>query len=298
MRRTILQVLQADLPQWVNCECASTGHVLPAVRGIASIAVVTAAALFLQCSARAQSLAAIVSDQQTEYSLDGVKWSPSVLAWVHSAWPPLTDASWVWKSEYVTPQEAADGSKIVTFRRKFVLPQGMATTRADLRVAADNAYEVSLNGKILGHNGTLDASANDDEVFKNVGEYPVDVQPGENELVIRAINYHWQYGANPTAKDNPAGVVFRLTMPVPAKPVGIRITADKDPFPTVDMVEIGESFSVELTYFTDPGVDPVPIAIHTTSGGDLKTTAARVATADGSPLLEYRTGSIRLTAPP
>jgi len=133
-----------------------------------------------------------------------------------------------------------------------VLPAGMATTRADLQVAADNAYEVSLNGKILGHNGTLDASANDDEVFKNVGEYPVDVQPGENELVIRAINYHWQYGANPTAKDNPAGVVFRLTMPVPAKPVGIRITADKDPFPTVDMVEIGESFSVELTYFTDP----------------------------------------------
>jgi len=50
MRRTILQVLQADLPQWVKLRVRVDRHVLRAVRGIASIAVVTAAALFLQCS--------------------------------------------------------------------------------------------------------------------------------------------------------------------------------------------------------------------------------------------------------
>jgi hypothetical protein len=152
----------------------------------------------------------IVSDSSTEYTVDGVQWSPAVPAWVHPAWPTLPDASWIWKSEYVTSDEAANGSAIVTFRRIFSVPAEVK--HAVLSIAADNAYEVSLNGNVVGRNGVLDAASDDDTAFQSVGTYTIDVTPGENELLIRVINYHWKYQTVPTPQDNPAGLAFRLTL--------------------------------------------------------------------------------------
>ncbi len=83
------------------------------------------------------------------------------------------------------------------------------------------------------------------------------------------------------------------------KPSLIRIVADKDPFPTAELLEVGDGFRAELAYFTDPVVDTVPVLLHTTSGGDLETVATRLKpTADSAPFFLYRTGPIRVTPPP
>ena len=152
------------------------------------------------------------SDAATEFSLDETSWSPAVEAWVHPSWPKLADAKWIWTSFLVSPEEAANGSSIITFRRKFTLPPGGNATQGTLEITADNAFEATVNGQVLGHAGTLDAAATDDADFRTINSYSFVARPGENEIRIRAVNYRWPYGGVPSPQDNPGGILFRLTL--------------------------------------------------------------------------------------
>jgi hypothetical protein len=161
---------------------------------------------------RSQATQIAVSGVHTEYSLDGVNWSPAVPAWVHPAWPKILGASWVWKSTFVTEDDAINGSTVVQFRQRFELRPSDPTSGI-LEITADNAYSVSLNGTFLGSSkGPLDASSRDDQTFRIIDTYKFVALPGPNELTIKAINYHWPYGGSPTPRDNPAGVVFRVAL--------------------------------------------------------------------------------------
>ena len=149
----------------------------------------------------------VVSDTKTEYLSQG-KWAPAVLAWVHPAWPKLEGAKWIWTSNTVTQDEAQNGSAITTFRRRFTPPIG--AKHGVIQISADNAYELYLNDQFIGRSGPLDASSNDDQIWRAINSYTLDLRLGENELKVRAINYHFPYKTVPTPFDNPAGVIFLL----------------------------------------------------------------------------------------
>ena len=150
----------------------------------------------------------VVSDRQTEFSLDGKSWSPAVATWVHPSWPVLQGATWIWRVTKVSKDEAFNGSPVVTFRQKFTPPAGR--TRATLRITADNAYQVSLNGRVVGSSGELAAASNvDDGHWHTFDAYAVPLQPGENVIIVRAVNYH---SSATNGESNPGGVVFSLAV--------------------------------------------------------------------------------------
>ena len=149
-----------------------------------------------------------VSDRQTEFSLDGKSWSPAVATWVHPAWAVLPGATWIWRAARVSREEAHDGSPVVIFRRKFAAPAGRA--RATLRITADNAYQVSLNGSVVGSSGVLSAASNvDDGHWRAVDTYSVPLQPAENVITVRAVNYR---SSASNAESNPGGIVFSFAV--------------------------------------------------------------------------------------
>ncbi|MFI5001116.1 MAG: hypothetical protein ACHQK9_14660 [Reyranellales bacterium] len=151
----------------------------------------------------------VVSDRQTEFSLDGKSWSPAVATWVHPAWPALQGATWIWRVTKVSKEEAVNGSPVITFRRKFTAR--MDTAQATLKITADNAYQVSLNGRVIGSSGQLTAGSTvDGGHWNRFDSYTVPLQPGENVLVVRAVNY--RSGAAADGASNPGGVVFSLAV--------------------------------------------------------------------------------------
>ncbi|MCO5191617.1 MAG: C39 family peptidase [Anaerolineae bacterium] len=164
----------------------------------------------------------VASDSATEF-LSGTEWSPAIEAWVSPRWPIIQDATWIWKSELVTPEEARDGSAIISFRRLFYLPSDIQDLVGTVMITADNAYELSLNGVVIGQDGTLDPNAYDWS-FQTIETYTLDLQPGWNELRIRAVNHKSSSGSSdPYA--NPAGVVFRADITGVVGSVSGRITA-------------------------------------------------------------------------
>lgn len=149
---------------------------------------------------------ALVSDTTTEYLTENGNWSPAVFAWVSPDWPSLFESSWIWKSEMVTPEEALNGTSITTFRRRFNLPLDARNVRGSLQITADNAYEILLNGTVIGADGVLDPGSIDLS-WTSIETYPFNAQPGVNEILIRAINYRDSFDRN-DPQLNPAGVVF------------------------------------------------------------------------------------------
>lgn len=149
----------------------------------------------------------IVSDASTQYSADGKTWKAAVLAWVHRSWPSLPGAKWIWTGVLVTPEEAQNGSGVVIFRRRFVW-SGSEGTPADIQIAVDNAYELTVNGKPLSRKGTLNRMSNDDALWRAIDKITFPLRRGENEIIIKAMNYHWPYSGVPAPKDNPGGVLF------------------------------------------------------------------------------------------
>jgi hypothetical protein len=150
----------------------------------------------------------VVSDRQTEFSLDGKNWSPAVATWVHPSWPVLKGATWIWRVARVSKDEAIHGSPVVTFRRKFTPPAGR--NHATLKITADNAYQVSLNGEVIGSSGELMATSGvDDGHWHMFDAYAVPLKPGENVLIVRAVNYR---SPGASGEGNPGGVVFSLAV--------------------------------------------------------------------------------------
>jgi hypothetical protein len=148
----------------------------------------------------------LVSDRQTEFSLDGKRWSPAVATWVYPGWAQLQGATWIWRVAKVSAEEAHNGSPVITFRRKFTPPAG--TTRATIRITADNAYKVTINGEVVGSSGVLSATSNvDDGHWQTFDAYAVPLRPGENVIVVSAVNYR---SSAITGQSNPGGVIFSL----------------------------------------------------------------------------------------
>ncbi len=96
----------------------------------------------------------IASDTTTEFQVPTGGWAPSSVVSC-SVWPEIPGAKWIWSSSSVSQQEAMYGSRIVTFRRRFSIPADAKSLSASIQITADNAYELSFNGKLVGRKGTI-----------------------------------------------------------------------------------------------------------------------------------------------
>lgn len=162
-------------------------------------------AVFLLYAQDTSAQMTIVSDTDTDY-LRGSAWTPAALAWVTDEWPSIENARWIWCSEFVTTEEAQNGTPLITFRRHFTLPTDARTISGTIQITADNAYELLLNGVVIGADGVLDP-AHTDLSWTTVEHYSFPAQPGDNELLVRALGYHDTFGRNDPAL-NPAGLLF------------------------------------------------------------------------------------------
>ena len=153
----------------------------------------------------------LVSDPTTEY-FDGSNWHPAVAAWMTGAWPSIQGATWIWKSYLVTLEEAQNGVGPITFRRTFSLPAYATNASGSLRITADNAYRVYLNGSLLGRDGTMNPATYEPypESWLSVETYTVRPHSGENTLTFEIVGYEWPNSTLP--QHNPAAFVWRLDL--------------------------------------------------------------------------------------
>jgi hypothetical protein len=107
--------------------------------------------------------------------------------------PANPDPNWIWFPAGDPTQDAPATAH--AFRCRFELPASPPVLSAELRVAADDACEVFLNGRRIGAHSTWQRAA----TFA-VGTW---LRPGTNLLAIRADN-------RPAPSKNPAGLIARL----------------------------------------------------------------------------------------
>lgn len=141
----------------------------------------------------------IVSDSTT--LSDGN--STTELTFIHDTWTAvIPGAIWIWSEE---PLSDPVNETTVTFTKNFMITG--EPTGATLEIAADNSYEVFVNGNLVGsdpdlHNFTL--TGQDAYVI------PVNfLVTGSNTITFVVTN---QYFPNGTQELNPAGLMYKLTV--------------------------------------------------------------------------------------
>ncbi|MBI5414989.1 S-layer homology domain-containing protein, partial [Candidatus Peregrinibacteria bacterium] len=140
----------------------------------------------------------VLSDMNETVEETGRK---AVSPWMHPTWTAsIPGAKWIWKSELV---EDPTDEETYTFTKNFSWTQSVYS--ATLKIAADNSYEVWLNGTLVG----ADASENN---FQIGTQDSYNVAPalvnGTNTLKIRVKNLSGF--ADPYS--NPAGLLYSLNI--------------------------------------------------------------------------------------
>lgn len=115
-------------------------------------------------------------------------------------YPSLQGARWIWKTnETVMEQNTSDYGPVI-FVRRVDVPKRADTTTSQIRITADNTYDLFVNGTLVG-------SGNDWNVittFQLTGAAAL--HPGANWLVIKVTNL-----AGPAAPfENPAALLYKL----------------------------------------------------------------------------------------
>lgn len=121
----------------------------------------------------------------------------------HTAWTAnIPGATWIWKSPFV---ENPTANETYTFKKTFLVED---VDTATLDVAADNSYEVFINGV------SIYADANENNFAAGTQDSDIDVsgdliEGGLNSIEVRVRN--WAQGGG-TAQSNPAGALYKLTV--------------------------------------------------------------------------------------
>lgn len=156
----------------------------------------------------------VVSDGKTQWSADNSTWNSAVATWVHPSWPSISGATWIWRTaetdavwEYANVPEGG-----WYFKKTFEVPQcaNMNTITGTLDVDADNSESASINGYLLGTDGTLNKDGPDGYEWSTIKSYPISANlvKGTNTFLFRAMNY-FNYGPYTS---NPAGLIFKATI--------------------------------------------------------------------------------------
>ncbi len=153
----------------------------------------------------------VASDGTAQWSADGTNWNLAVPTWVHPSWPSITGATWIWRTAQTdAPWEYAnvpDGGWY--FQKTFDIPEcaDMGTITGTLSVDADNSESSSINGHLLGQDGSLNKDGPDATEWNTIETYNLVpyLVSGENTLSFRALNY-FNYGPYTS---NPAGLIYK-----------------------------------------------------------------------------------------
>lgn len=122
------------------------------------------------------------------------------LSFVHSAWTAdIPGATWIWGDN---PVADPTNETTQTFQKVFGWSGGVA--EAKIKVAADNDFELYVNGTLVG-------SDNSGWSFSGALEYDIAsyIVQGNNTIEIKVTNWEW-----PTvdAQTNPAGLLYAATI--------------------------------------------------------------------------------------
>lgn len=169
--------------------------------------------LFCAAGLAAADTLTVVSDGSTQWSADNSNWQPAVPCWTHTAWPTISGATWVWRT-YSTDviyeyNNVPDGGWY--FRRQFTLPDCASNIQGSLQATADNAYNASLNGNVIGGDGNMSKTGPDTQSYKTVENFDISsqLQTGSNTLLIRSLNY---FNTPTSSTSNPAGLIYKVTI--------------------------------------------------------------------------------------
>lgn len=122
---------------------------------------------------------------------------PEWSAFAEVALLSLDDAQWIWFPEGAPAKDAPPGKRF--FRRGFSLPEGKIKS-AQLRVSADDQFNVSLNGEYVGSSNPGPESW---RAGKQFDDFIKLLKPGTNCIAISAENM-------PAPGANPAGLMVAL----------------------------------------------------------------------------------------
>ena len=154
----------------------------------------------------ASSLPSIISDSQTQY-FDGASWQNSIPTWVHPGWPQIGGATWIWQSATVNPAKVEFGEGPISFRKQFNISK---PSKGVLKITADNAYKVLLDGNFIGSEGNLDPNGPIEYSWRTIETYNLNnISEGDHILTFLVVNYYAGF-PGPTPFTNPAGLVYRL----------------------------------------------------------------------------------------
>jgi hypothetical protein len=118
-------------------------------------------------------------------------------ACTRGAWPRISGARWVWKSQLVTLEEARAGSTVWFFQH-FNLPPDATRLRGQMQITADSRYELWFNGNLIGRDST----------WQSVETFNIDVaaQSTDNWIMVIVTN-DGVPGSTPYT--NPAGLIYK-----------------------------------------------------------------------------------------
>ena len=138
----------------------------------------------------------------------------AVPTWVHTAWANITGSTWIWGTPEVL---APTTQETETFSKHFSVTG--TVTEATLELAADNSYEVWVNGTKVASSSPRSPEYNYGSVTTVTVPTAVFVQ-GDNEMKMQVTNLAL---SGSTPHSNPAGALYSLEITknacVPTPPV-------------------------------------------------------------------------------
>lgn len=126
-------------------------------------------------------------------------------------WTTLPGASWIWATDPIAVgDDGSNGDVTYTFEQKFNWWGGAVNVNLSMNVAADNQYEIFLNGTSIATGVGSAQYTSLDSVAQGV--FLAQVHPGENTLTFIVTNLAQDNSAYNTPLYNPGGLLYYLTV--------------------------------------------------------------------------------------
>lgn len=134
------------------------------------------------------------------------RYKQAVETWVQPLWPTIEDAAWI-SSNYTV--EDAENESWRSFIRIFCIPGGVVS--ASINITADNAYELYVNGKLVGSDGIVYGYVDDPQSWnwQSIEEYDLTstLRSCLNCITVVVRNYEQDGG---DWYHNPTGLIYRI----------------------------------------------------------------------------------------
>lgn len=117
------------------------------------------------------------------------------------SWSRIPGAHWIWTRQLVTQAQAINGTPWMTFTKSFTIPENAVHVTGQIQIAADDVYELYLNGVPVGSRG-------DTGIVSSFDLTPLHL--GNNTLKIRVLGL--PEGPTFTPYTNPAGLIYQASV--------------------------------------------------------------------------------------